>query len=58
MKSLAAFFLILSITAAIAEATPESIITLNIEPSAAHPRHSEGFFAALKSGRILFCCSQ
>ncbi len=36
----------------------ESIITLNVEPSKEHPRNSEGSFATLKSGRILFIYSQ
>ncbi|MBV6500236.1 MAG: hypothetical protein CJBNEKGG_02706 [Prosthecobacter sp.] len=36
----------------------ESLVTLNVEPSAEHPRNSEGSFATLKSGRILFCYSQ
>ena len=36
----------------------ESLITLNVEPSKEHPRNSEGSFATLKSGRILFIYSQ
>ena len=36
----------------------ESLVTLNLDPSAEHPRNSEGSFATLKSGRILFCYSQ
>ena len=36
----------------------ESIVTLNIEPTPEHPRNSEGSFATLSSGRILFCYSQ
>lgn len=36
----------------------ESIITLNVDPTPEHPRNSEGSFATLKSGRILFCYSQ
>ncbi len=39
-------------------APPENIVTLNIEPTAEHPRNSEGSFATLASGRILFCYSQ
>lgn len=31
---------------------------VDFEPSAAHPRSSEGSFVTLKSGRILFCYSQ
>jgi Neuraminidase (sialidase) len=36
----------------------ESVITLNVEPSKEHPRNSEGSFATLASGRILFIYSQ
>ncbi len=36
----------------------ESVITLNVEPSKEHPRNSEGSFATLKSGRIIFIYSQ
>lgn len=36
----------------------ESIVTLNVEPSKEHPRNSEGSFATLKSGRVIFVYSQ
>lgn len=36
----------------------ESVITLNLHPSKEFPRNSEGSFATLKSGRILFCYTQ
>jgi len=36
----------------------ESLITLNVDPSTEHPRNSEGSFATLKNGRILFCYTQ
>lgn len=39
-------------------ALAESVITLNVEPSKEHPRNSEGSFATLKSGRIIFIYSQ
>jgi Neuraminidase (sialidase) len=39
-------------------AQAENIIALNIEPSLGHPRNSEGSFATLASGRIIFCYSQ
>lgn len=39
-------------------AEPENVITLNVEPSKEHPRNSEGSFATLKDGRIIFCYSQ
>lgn len=41
-----------------ADDTPPGEITLNVEPSKEHPRNSEGSFATLSSGRILFCYSQ
>ena len=41
-----------------ARAEPESIITLNVEPTKEHPRNSEGSFATLASGRVIFCYSQ
>lgn len=39
-------------------ARAESIITLNVEPSKEHPRNSEGSFATLASGRVIFIYSQ
>ena len=36
----------------------ESIITLNVDPTPEHPRNSEGSFATLASGRIIFIYSQ
>jgi len=51
MKLLAFLFLALSLHA-------ESVITLNVEPSKELPRNSEGSFATLKSGRIIFCYTQ
>lgn len=41
-----------------AAAKPENRIVLNIEPTAANPRNSEGAFVTLKSGRILFYYTQ
>lgn len=41
-----------------AHAAPESIVTLNVEPSKEHPRNSEGSFATLSDGRVIFCYSQ
>lgn len=37
---------------------PPGEVTLNVEPSKEYPRNSEGSFATLASGRILFCYSQ
>lgn len=39
-------------------ARAESLITLNVEPSQEHPRNSEGSFATLASGRLIFIYSQ
>ena len=49
---------ILLITLTLSAASAESVITLNVEPSKEHPRNSEGSFATLASGRILFIYSQ
>lgn len=51
-------FPILLVAFASAALAAESIITLNVEPSKEHPRNSEGSFATLKSGRIIFIYSQ
>src|SRR5262245_14635986 len=37
---------------------PPGEVTLNIEPTKEYPRNSEGSFATLASGRIIFCYSQ
>lgn len=37
---------------------PPGEVTLNVEPGKEHPRNSEGSFATLASGRIVFCYSQ
>lgn len=55
---LAVLLLAASLGAACAADTPPGTVTLNIEPSKEHPRNSEGSFATLASGRILFCYSQ
>ncbi len=39
-------------------AKPENRIVMNIEPTVANPRNSEGAFVTLKSGRILFYYTQ
>ena len=35
----------------------ESAITFNLDPTKENPRNSEGSFATLASGRIIFCYS-
>jgi sialidase-1 len=44
--------------ASLSAARPENRIVLNIEPTAANPRNSEGSFVTLLSGRILFYYTQ
>ena len=36
----------------------QSTVSLNVEPTKENPRNSEGSFATLASGRIIFCYSQ
>lgn len=38
--------------------TPPGTVVLNIEPTKEYPRNSEGSFATLASGRIIFCYTQ
>lgn len=38
--------------------TPQNSISITVEPTKEHPRSSEGGFAALGSGRIIFCYTQ
>ncbi|HND63200.1 MAG TPA: sialidase family protein [Opitutaceae bacterium] len=45
-------------TGRLAATTPALPPPWDLEPTAAHPRSSEGSFATLASGRILFCYSQ
>ncbi len=55
---LAASLLVFATNGVRAADTPPGEITLNVEPTKEHPRNSEGSFATLSSGRILFCYSQ
>lgn len=50
--------LLLLAVANLAFAAPENRIVLQIEPTAALPRNSEGSFVTLQSGRILYVYSQ
>ncbi|MEO6003685.1 MAG: sialidase family protein [Opitutus sp.] len=43
---------------AVAAAEPVNVLALTIAATAEHPRNSEGAFATLRSGRIVFCYSQ
>lgn len=54
----AAGLLVLSISNVIAADAPANVVTLNIEPTAEHPRNSEGAFVTLMSGRVVFCCTE
>lgn len=56
-RTLLAFAISLLLATGIAGAQ-ESLVSLNIEPTPENPRNSEGSFATLKSGRIIFCYSQ
>jgi len=38
--------------------TPQNSISITVEPTKEHPRSSEGGFATLTSGRIIFCYTQ
>lgn len=53
----ASLLVLAAILACGADAAPGTV-TLNIEPTKEHPRNSEGSFATLASGRIIFCYSQ
>ncbi len=58
MKILLASLALLTALNPALRAEPGNEIILNLESSADHPRNSEGAFATLRSGRILFCYSQ
>lgn len=49
---------ILLISLALSAASAESVITFNLDPTKENPRNSEGSFATLKSGRVIFIYSQ
>jgi hypothetical protein len=53
-RSLLVFFLALTLSASAAG----NAVVLNIEPSKENPRNSEGSFATLKSGRVIFYYTQ
>jgi Neuraminidase (sialidase) len=36
----------------------ENLVSLNLDPTPEHPRNSEGSFATLSTGRIIFCYTQ
>ena len=48
----------LGLLALVARAAPLLPAPVDFEPTVAHPRSSEGSFATLRSGRIIFCYSQ
>ncbi len=58
MNSALALLASAAFAAAALAAEPPDRIVLNLEPTAANPRNSEGAFVALKSGRIAFYFSQ
>ena len=57
-QAVATSLLLLTTSGASAAETPPNGVTLNLEPTREHPRNSEGAFATLKSGRILFCYTE
>ena len=57
LRSLFLSSLLMTLTAMAADSPPGET-TLNLEPSREYPRNSEGSFATLSSGRIIFCYSQ
>src|SRR4051812_3502007 len=50
--------LFVGVCAFAAPAPEPSVITLNVEPTTEHPRNSEGSFAAVANGGVIFCYSQ
>ena len=56
--ALAAIFLMPCGNWIVAAETPPGTVSLNVEPTKENPRNSEGSFATLASGRIIFCYSQ
>lgn len=57
-QALAASLLVLTMSGASAAEIPPNGVTLNLEPTREHPRNSEGAFATLASGRIVFCYTE
>jgi sialidase-1 len=58
MKLLFSLPLLVALLAAAHASAPDNQVVLNLEPTVSNPRNSEGSFATLKSGRIIFCYSQ
>ncbi|MFA6544388.1 MAG: sialidase family protein, partial [Limisphaerales bacterium] len=56
--AIAASLFVLAASGAFGADPSPGTVTLNIEPTREFPRNSEGSFATLASGRILFCYSQ
>ncbi|MEO6875962.1 MAG: sialidase family protein [Opitutaceae bacterium] len=57
-KSLLALSFLLIGASRLASAEPNDLRALDLAATAANPRNSEGAFATLRSGRIIFCYSQ
>jgi hypothetical protein len=51
-------FTLIGLAGYLSTASLEKQVVLNLEPTPAHPRHSEGAFVTLRSGRILFYYTQ
>ncbi|MEQ2007733.1 MAG: sialidase family protein [Limisphaerales bacterium] len=58
LVALAASLLVPATSSVCHAGAPQGAVTLNIEPTKENPRNSEGSFATLSSGRIIFCYSQ
>ena len=58
MKKIPLVCALLTLLALPVWAQQENKIVLELSPSSSNPRNSEGSFATLKSGRILFCFTQ
>ena len=56
--ALAASLLVLTANSVCGADAPQSLVSLNLDPTKENPRNSEGSFATLASGRIIFCYSQ
>jgi len=57
-QAIAATLLVLAGSCLGAADIPPTLVTLDLAPTQEHPRNSEGGFATLASGRIVFCYTQ
>ncbi len=57
-RAVAAVLFLLWVNGSGAADSQQNVVTLNLDPTPEHPRNSEGAFATLKSGRIIFCYTE